>query len=180
MLQPLDTLRCVSTLSEEENVRYATLMYDIGKSLSNISKKAKHHNSRVHELELQSLIKARFSVPNDHAVLATLICQHHEEMRRLKELGADELLSIIESLDAIRRPERFERFLTVCEAIAMTNSENIDYLRSDFLREILKIVSNTDVKQLLHNQPDQKAREIVRQHRLILISKYITEPSEDI
>ena len=179
-LQPLDTLRCVSTLSEEENVRYATLMYDVGNSLSNISKQAKHHNSQVHELELHSLIKARFNVPNDHAALATLVCQHHEEMPRLKELGADDLLSIIESLDAIRRPERFERFLTVCEAIAITSSENIDYLWSNFLSEILKIVSNTDVKQLLHGQPDQKAREIVRQHRLLLISKYISEPSEDI
>ena len=101
-------------------------------------------------------------------------------MCRLKELGTDELLSIIESLDAIRRPERFERFLTVCEAISKTSSKNLDYSRTNLLSEVLKIVSNIDVKKLLHNQPDQHAREVVRQHRLQLINKFITEPSEGI
>ena len=48
------------------------------------------------------------------------------------------------------------------------------------LNEVLKIVSNIDVKKLLHNQPDQQAREVVRQHRLQLINKYLTEPSEGI
>ena len=117
-LQTLNSLSCASTLTKETNIRYAALMNDIGKSLSDNSNQGKHVKSHEYELQLQSLIKERFNVPNDHAVLAALVCEHHQKMCRLKELGADELLSIIESLDAIRRPERFERFLTVCEAIS--------------------------------------------------------------
>ena len=179
-LQTLNSLSCASTLTKETNIRYAALMNDIGKSLTDNSNQGKHVKSHEYELELQSLIKERFNVPNDHAVLAALVCEHHQKMFRLKELGADELLSIIESLDAIRRPDRFERFLTVCEAISKTSSKKLDYSRTNLLREVLKIVSNIDVKKLLHDQPDQQAREVVRQNRLQLINKYITEPSEGI
>ena len=179
-LQTLNSLSCASTLTKETNIRYAALMNDIGKSLTDNSNQGKHVKSHEYELQLQSLIKERFNVPNDHAVLAALVCEHHQKMGRLKELGADELLSIIESLDAIRRPERFERFSTVCEAIAKTSSKNLDYSRTNLLSEVLKIVSNIDIKKLLHNQPDQQAREVVRQYRLQLINKYITEPSEGI
>ena len=179
-LQTLNSLSCASTLTKETNIRYAALMNDIGKSLSDNSDQGKHVKSHEYELQLQSLIKERFNVPNDHAVLAALVCEHHQKMCRLKELGADELLSIIESLDAIRRPERFERFLTVCEAISKTSSKKLDYSRTNLLSEVLKIVSNIDVKKLLHDQPDQQAREVVRQYRLQLINKYITKPSEGI
>ena len=179
-LQTLNSLFCASTLTKETNIRYAALMNDIGKSLSDNSNQGKHVKSHEYELQLQSLIKERFNVPNDHAVLAALVCEHHQKMCRLKELGADELLSTIESLDAIRRPKRFERFLTVCEAISKTSSKNLDYPRTNMLSEVLKIVSNIDVKKLLLNQPDQQAREVVRQHRLQLINKFITEPSEGI
>ena len=177
-LQTLNSLSCASKLTKETSIRYAALMNDIGKSLSDNFDQGKHVKS--HEYELQSLIKERFNVPNDHAVLAALVCEHHQKMCRLKELGADELLSIIESLDAIRRPERFERFLTVCEAISKTSSKNLNYSRTNLLSEVLKIVSNIDVKKLLRNQPEQQAREVVRQYRLQLINKYITEPSEGI
>ena len=179
-LQTLNSLSFASTLTKETNIRYAALIHDISKSLSDNFKQEKHLKSHEYELELQSLIKMRFNVPNDHAALAALVCEHHQKMCRLKELGADELLSIIESLDAIRRPERFERFLTVCEAISKTSSKNLDYSRTNLLSEVLKIVSNIDVKKLLHNQPDQQAREVVRQYRLQLINKYITELSEGI
>ena len=179
-LQTLNSLSCASTLTKETNIRYAALMNDIGKSLSDNSNQGKHVKSHEYELQFQSLIKERFNVPNDHAVLAALVCEHHQKMFRLKELGADELLSIIESLDAIRRPIRFERFLTVCDAISKTSSKNLDYHRTNLLSEVLKIGSNIDVKKLLHNQPNQQAREVVRQYRLQLINKYITETSEGI
>ncbi len=179
-LQTLNSVRYTSTLTKETNVRYAALMHDIGNSLSDNSEQAKHPNSQAYELECQSLIKKRFNVPNDHAVLAALVCEHHEKMGRLKQLGAEELLSIIESLDAIRRPERYERFLAAYEAIFTASSENADYSQVNLLSEILKIISNVDVKKLLQNQPGQKAHEVVRQHRLQLINKHITKPLEGI
>ena len=179
-LQSLDSLRCASKLSKETTVRYAALMHDIGHSLMNNSKQAKLPNLQVSELEFQSEVKERFNVPNDHADLAGLVCEHHEKMYRLKQLGAEELLSIIESSDAIRRPERFEKLLTVCEAISEASLNNVENSQIKLLSEVLKVVSDIDFKKLLQSQSDQQAREIVRQHRLHLINKYITEPSGSI
>ena len=50
--------------------------------------------------------------------------------------------------------------------------KKLDYSRTNLLSEVLKIVSNIDVKKLLHDQPNQQAREVVRQNRLQLINKY--------
>ena len=179
-LQTLNSLRCSTTMSKETDIRYAALMNDIGKSLLENSKQAKLPNSRAYELKFQSKVKKRFNVPNDHASLAALTCEHHEKMHRLKQLGAEELLSIIESSDAIRRPARFEKFLTVCKAILKTSLKSLDNSQINLLSEVVKIVSDIDVKILLQNQPDQQAREVVRHHRLQLINKYIAERSEGI
>ena len=179
-LQTLNSLRCASTLSKETNIRYAALMHDIGNSLLDNSRQAKLANSQVYELKFQSEVKKRFKVPNDHGALAALVCEHHEKMSRLKQLGAEELLSIIESSDAIRRPERFEKFLTVCEAISKASLRHENNTQNNLLSEVLKIVSDVDVKTLMQNQPEQKAREVIRQHRLQIINKYVTEPSENI
>ena len=179
-LLSLNSLRHASTLSKETDVRYAALMHDIGQRLLNNSKQANLPNSQVYEIEFHSVVKERFNVPNGHATLAAVVDEHHEKICQLKQLGAEELLSIIESSDAIRRPERFKKLMSVCEAISKTSLKNVNSSQINLLGEILKIVSDVDVKTLLQNHPDQRAREVIRQHRLQLIKKYITEPSESL
>ena len=179
-LLSLNSLRHASKLSKETDVRYAALMHDIGQRLLNNSKQANLPNSQVYEIEFHSVVKERFNVPNDHATLAAVVDEHHEKICQLKQLEAEELLSIIESSDAIRRPERFKKLMSVCETISKTSLKNVNNSQINLLGEILKIVSDVDVKTLLQNHPDQQAREVIRQHRLQLLKKYITEPSESL
>jgi tRNA nucleotidyltransferase (CCA-adding enzyme) len=61
-------------------------------------------------------LAARLRVPVEHAALAELCCRLHLDAHRALELRPATVLGLIEKTDALRRPERFERFLSVCEA----------------------------------------------------------------
>ena len=127
-------------------------------------------------LQLQSEITKRLSVPKLHANLGALVCEHHAKMHQAFKLDPAELLSLIESLDAIRRPERFNKFLIACEADARvrTGLEKEVYPQSKFLSSILKTISEVDEKSLIERQPNKHPRELLKDFRLNLITKSIT------
>ena len=179
-VQTLLSLQLASRLSSETSVRYASLMHDIGGGPANQPNRSCHEDLRPKGLELLSEITKRLCVPKEYSELASLVCEHHKKVHELDRLGANELLSLIESLDAIRRPERFKKFLTVCEAIAKASIENIEYAHAESLSGVLKIISEVDVKALMQSQPDKDPKDLLRQHRLDLITKLITEPSKNL
>ena len=85
-------------------------------------------------------------------------------------------------MDAIRRPERFKKFMTVCEATtrARTGLENLKYVHAKFLSQIIEIISEVDVKALLHSRPDKDPRDLLRQHRLDIITTFITKSRKSV
>ena len=179
-VQTLLSLQLASRLSSETSVRYASLMHDIGGGPANQPNRSCHEDLRPKGLELLSEITKRLCVPKEYSELASLVCEHYKKVHELDRLGANELLSLIESLDAIRRPERFKKFLTVCEAIAKASIENIEYAHAESLSGLLKVISEVDVKALIQSQPDKDPKDLLRQHRLDLITKLITEPSKNL
>ncbi len=61
--------------------------------------------------------------PNEHTALAILVSQHHVFFEQSTQLPPPDVLEGLKSLDAYRRPERFESFLLAAEAIACANPE---------------------------------------------------------
>lgn len=103
-------------LSDNPKVRFAALVHDLGKGTTPKEEWPKHI---AHESRGVSLVEAlcdRYHVPNDYRELAVIVTKYHLHYHRVKELRDDTLLKTLESLDAFRRPERFELFLLACEA----------------------------------------------------------------
>jgi tRNA nucleotidyltransferase (CCA-adding enzyme) len=71
-----------------------------------------------------------------------LVARHHGVVHRAFELRPGTVLDLLESSDALRRPERFEAFLLACEADARgrTGLENREYTQADYLRSALSAV----------------------------------------
>ena len=178
--QTLASLQLASRLSSETSVRYASLMHNIARGQTNKSDVSCHTDRQTLGLVSLSEITKRLCVPNEHSELAALVCKHCKNVHELNKLGVNELLSLIESLDAIRRPQRFKKFLTACEATARTGTENIEYAHAKFLCRVLKVISEVDVKALMKSQPDKDPKDLLRQHQLDLITKLITEPPKSL
>ena len=80
-----------------------------------------------------------------------LVARYHSHCHRALELRPATLLKALEALDAFRRPERFEQFLTACEADARgrTGLEDRAYPQPEYLRRALRAAQSVDAGDLI-------------------------------
>lgn len=177
------TLMCLqqaSKLSLDPMVRYATLVHDVGKAITDKDKWPSHHGHESLGLKLQAGISSRLKVPNEFSQLAALVCEHHSKLHRITELRPSTLLKLLQSLDAMRRPERLNKFLLSCEADAKgrTGLEQQDYPQRQYLLNILDALLDLDIASLLQetdgDKPKADPKHIIERHRLQAITDKVT------
>jgi len=175
-LHTLLSLQQAVKLTDDPVIRYATLVHDVGKGVTDKANWPSHHAHETLGLPLQADISKRLHVPNEFAKLAALVCEHHTKMHRIKELRPATLLKLIEALDGFRRPERVQKFLLACEADARgrTGLEERDYPQNAYLTTILNELSQLDLGALLKEEKPQNPQEFVQQSRLSLLSDILT------
>lgn len=169
-------LQQAAKLTDDPVVRYAALVHDVGKGVTDKAKWPSHYAHETLGLPLQADISKRLHVPNEFSKLAALVCEHHTKLHRIKELRPAKLLKLIEALDGFRRPERVQKFLLVCEADAKgrTGLEERDYPQNTYLTTILNELSQLDLGALLKQAKPKNTQEFVQQSRLNLLSDILT------
>ena len=169
-------LQQAAKLTDDPVVRYAALVHDVGKGVTDKAKWPSHYAHETLGLPLQANISKRLHVPNEFSKLAALVCEHHTKLHRIKELHPAKLLELIEALDGFRRPERVQKFLLVCEADAKgrTGLEEHDYPQNTYLTTILNELSQLDLGALLKQAKPKNTQEFVQQSRLNLLSDILT------
>jgi len=160
------SLEQATRLSEDPVVRFASLVHDVGKAATDKNNWPSHRGHESLGLALLDDIKVRLGIPKEYAEIARLVCEHHTKLHRLKQLRASTVLSLLEALDAFRRPQRLEKFLLACEADAKgrTGLEQRSYPQGALLRKLQKAAANIDIKLLVQqnsaNSDYGKSREL--------------------
>jgi len=172
-LQQAHKLCARYALEDNNAVLYATLVHDVGKALTDPEKWPSHYGHESLGLDALCTLHTRLPVPNEHAALAKLVSEHHTKLHRVQELKASTLLKLLESLDAIRRPERLQKFLIACEADARgrTGLEERDYPQRDYLLAVLEAANSIDIAQLLKDADGKNPGEIIAKARQEAISE---------
>jgi tRNA nucleotidyltransferase (CCA-adding enzyme) len=129
-------------------VGWAALLHDLGKGVTPREELPRHLRHEFTGLPLVDAVAARFKAPSEFAAMARLVCRHHLEAHRAFELRATTVLALIESLDAIRRPERMRAFTLACEADrrGRLGREDEPYPQGAYLRECLDAVRAIDAR----------------------------------
>jgi len=93
----------------------------------------------------------RYRIPNDYRELAILVTKYHLHYHRAAELRDDTFLKTLESLDAFRRPERFELFLLACEADSRgrTGYEELHFEQPEIYRKAFNAAKTINAKELV-------------------------------
>lgn len=99
----IESLRAIATVQSDPLIRYAIVTHPLA-------------------LDAMEQLCARLRVPTEYRELATLVAAHRHAIASLLELTPDAVVRLLESVDAFRRPGRFERLLTACEVIAKSLS----------------------------------------------------------
>lgn len=121
---------------DDDLIGFCAMTHDLGKALTPIEELPKHIMHEERGAAPLRTLAMRLRVPNEHAELGVLCCRLHLLAHRAFELRPETLLGLIEKLDAFRKPQRLEQFITVCEAdkrgrLGMAES---DYPQGNFLR----------------------------------------------
>jgi len=104
--------------SNEAETRFAAICHDLGKATTPEDILPSHHGHEERGAVIAQSLCERLRIPNAFRELAVLAARYHTHAHKLDELSAAKLADLLSSLDVIRKPERFERFVTLCESDA--------------------------------------------------------------
>lgn len=123
-------------LSREPTVRYAALTHDLGKGTTPKDILPHHYGHEERSVKLVEALSERLRTPKEFRELAVIVARQHGLVHKAEEIRSDTLLKLLESVDAFRRPERFELFLLACEADhrGRTGLEDTPFTQGDYLR----------------------------------------------
>lgn len=163
-------------LTDDPTIRYAVLVHDVGKGITDPEKWPSHTGHEKLGVGLLKTITSRLKVPNEYAQLAAVVCEYHTLLHRVTELRPATLLKLLEAADAIRRPERFEKFILACEADARgrTGLEKRDYPQHGYLSSAKDALVKVDSRTALAANPNLPPKEAIGLARLEAISSYVS------
>ena len=150
-IHSLMVLQQATRLSKDPSIRFASLVHDLGKALTDKEKWPHHYgHERLGLKPIKALCK-RIRIPNNYKDLSLLVSEFHTHIHKALELKPQTALKVLKQCDAFRRPERFHDILTCAKADSRgrTGFENIDYPQADYFRELLKNTQTIQIKHLL-------------------------------
>ncbi|HET8897963.1 MAG TPA: multifunctional CCA addition/repair protein [Rhodanobacteraceae bacterium] len=100
----------------DDLVGFCVLTHDLGKALTPRVEWPSHHGHEERGVAPLTALAERLRVPAEYQALATVTCRQHLNAHRVFDMRPGSVLRVLESLDALRRPERLPRFLAACEA----------------------------------------------------------------
>lgn len=120
--------------------RFSVLVHDLGKGITPAEELPRHRGHEARGVPLTEGLCERLRVPSDTRDLACAVTRYHLDCHRVRELRPETLLGLLNGMDAFRRPERVDGFLTACEADyrGRLGLEHRPYPQADYLREALR------------------------------------------
>ncbi len=144
-------LRESARLSAKSEVRFAVLVHDLGKAATPARYWPKHIGHEERSVALAENLCRRLGVPNRFRELGLAVARYHGLAHRAAELRPATLLALLEDVDALRRPERFEDFLAACEADAggRLGRAGAPYPQATLLRAARSAAAAVDVSSIV-------------------------------
>ncbi len=161
--------------SGEDIVRFASLCHDLGKATTPNDILPGHHGHEKRGAVIAADLCTRLKAPKRFSELAVLTARFHTHCHRALELRPGSLLTVIKSFDALRRPERWEQFLIVCEADSRgrLGFENRPYPQADYFRHAVQALDQLNYGEIAGNVSDKsRIADAIRKEQLIKLTGF--------
>jgi tRNA nucleotidyltransferase (CCA-adding enzyme) len=156
-----------SALKEwSEEVRFAVLVHDLGKGLTDRNDWPSHPDHDRKGIPLVREVCERLRAPVSYRELAVAVCALHLRCHTVREMRPAKVLSLLEQADLLRRPERLQSFTRACEADYRGRKGLADrpYPQAAFIGRALAAVqsikvADLDISELKGEEIGQKLRD---------------------
>jgi len=144
-------LKAACALSTNPEIRFAALVHDLGKGLTDKDAWPSHHGHEKSGLKPVKRLCERLRIPNSFRDLALLTCEYHTHIHRAFNLKNSTILKVLKQCDAFRRPERFQNILACSKADSRgrTGFEDCLYPQFVFFDDILSATQAISAKELI-------------------------------
>ena len=174
----LMTLTLAASLSDEVDVRFATLFHDVGKALTPPEKWPSHHGHGTAGVPLVEALCQRLRVPNAIRDLALIVTEYHDVVHTIERQSADALVALFDRIDAWRKPHRVEQIALTSEADARGRAglESMAYPQGDYLRQAFALAQSVPTKAVIEaGFKGAKVREELTRRRIAAVAQGIAE-----
>lgn len=174
----LMTLTLAASLSDEVDVRFATLFHDVGKALTPPEKWPSHHGHGAAGVPLVEALCQRLRVPNTLRDLALIVTEFHDMVHTIERQSADALVALFDRIDAWRKPQRVEQMALTSEADARGRAglESMAYPQGDYLRRAFALAQAVPTKAVVDaGFKGAKVREELTRRRIAAVAQGIAE-----
>lgn len=144
-------LRQAALISERLDIRFAALVHDLGKGLTEPALWPAHHGHEHSGLKPIQELCQRLRVPNECRDLALLVCEFHQLVHRAQELKSRTVLKLFDAIDLWRKPERLTAILQCCIADlrGRTGFEQASYPQAEYLQALAAAALQVNAKSLV-------------------------------
>lgn len=142
--------------AHELPVRFAALLHDLGKGTTPPDEWPRHHGHEARSAQLVAAVCQRLRAPADCRDLALLAARYHGDIHRSAELRPATIVKLLESTDALRRPQRFEQLLAACacDFNGRLGWEDRPYASTALLLQALEAVRGVDAAMIVRGCAD--------------------------
>jgi tRNA nucleotidyltransferase (CCA-adding enzyme) len=162
-------------LSDKLTVRFAALVHDLGKGLTEHKNWPSHPGHEKRGLEAINTLCDRLKAPNDCRELGLMVSQYHTHVHTAFELKASTVLGMLNRCDVWRKPQRFADCLLTCKADARgrTNFEDSEYKNAEYIWQAYEAALEVDIKAIVAKGYQGKAiKEQTEQQRISVIQNF--------
>lgn len=147
----LMTLTMSAVLSDELDVRFATLFHDVGKALTPPEKWPSHHGHGLAGVPIVEALCQRLRVPNQVRDLSLIVTEFHDIVHTIERQSAESLIALFDRIDAWRKPDRVEKMALTSEADARGRAglESMAYPQGDYLRQAFALAQAVPTKDVV-------------------------------
>ena len=140
-------------LTNDTITRFAALTHDLGKGTTPREEWPKHVDHEENSVPLINDLCDRYRIPNSYRDLAIHVARHHLHCHRALELRANTMLKLFKDVDAFRRADRFQQFLTACEADSKGRKgfEDRAYPQAALLLQALQAANSVDKSEIANS-----------------------------
>jgi tRNA nucleotidyltransferase (CCA-adding enzyme) len=137
-------------------VRFAALTHDLGKAATPREEWPRHRGHEESGVALVEALCERLRVPGECRDLAVLAARYHLQVHNAAELRAGTIVKLLESTDALRRPQRFELMLNACECDyrGRAGLETRPYPGAEVLRKALVAARSVNAGEIAQRTSD--------------------------
>ena len=136
-------------LEADPMTRFAALVHDLGKAVTPISLWPKHHGHEELGVPIIKSLGSRLRIPNEYLQLAVIVARFHLMVHRILELRSSTIVTLLERVDAFRRPHLFFNLLIACQADSQGRGQIVSYRQADLWRAVLFECAKVDVQALI-------------------------------